>query len=300
MHAFSHFLLLILGIFYSQPGYTAAKVAIKPVRHLVAVKAAPKSVVKKEAPSDKAIDYIRYGEARLRGNSTQSVMRMTIHRPSFTRSLKVRSWTRGADHALVEILDPAKEEGVSSLRNETQMWNYLPKTDQVVRVPSSLMLQSWMGSDFTNDDLMKASSLVRDYRHTIVKYGTIDKERVVQIQCLPKPNAPVVWGKIMYFARMSDKLPVKQAFFDEKGKLVRTLFMSHFKTMDDRTIPTEITVRRADEPKEYTTVVYEKILYNREVAESVFNRDQLRQNAQQGKVITAGWMFRHLPESWFR
>jgi len=284
------FIFVILGIFWAQMSYaTTTKQSQKRIA---------KPLVQ-SAPIDKAIDYIRFGEARLRGTSTQSVMRMTIRRPSFTRTLKIRSWSRGTDQAMVEILNPAKEEGVSSLRNEGQMWNYLPKTDQVVRVPTSLMLQSWMGSDFTNDDLMKASSLVRDYRHSIVKYGVLDKERVIQILCVPKPNAPVVWGKIVYFARTSDKLPVREAYYDEKGKLVRTLFMDHFKKMDDRVVPSQITVKKADGSNESTTVIYEKILYDREVAESVFNRDQLRKNAQEGKVVTAGWMFRHLPDSWF-
>ncbi len=253
----------------------------------------------KLGPALKAVDYVLYGEARLRGMSTQSVMKMDIRRPSFTRSLRIRSWSRGSDHAMVEILDPVKEEGVSSLRNEGEMWNYLPKTDQVVRVPTSLMLQSWMGSDFTNDDLMKASSLARDYRHTIMKYGMLGKERVVQIQCIPKPNAPVVWGKILYFARTSDKLPVREAFYDEKGKLVRTLFMDRFKKMDDRVVPSQLTVRMADGSGGMTVITYEKIVYDREVSESIFSRDQLRKNAQEGKVITAGWMFNHLPSSWF-
>lgn len=223
---------------------------------------------------------VRTGEQRIRGNSTQAIMRMEISRPEFSRKLKLRAWTVGKAKSLVQILEPAKEEGVMSLRLETQMWNYLPKTDQVIRVPSSLMLQSWMGSDFTNDDLMKASSLVTDYTHKTLRNEKLNGEPAVLIECTPKPDAPVVWGKILYWARTSDDLPVKQEYYDEKGKLVRTLRMSGFRKMDDRVIPAELTMVKAENPAETTKVTYEKILYDRKFDESVFERERLRRTSQ--------------------
>lgn len=240
------------------------------------------------APGD-AVSIIQHGESALRGKSAQVVMRMTVKRPTFTRELKLRSWTLGRGHALVEILEPAKEEGIASLRVDDQMWNFLPKTDQTVRVPTSLMLQSWMGSDFTNDDLMKASSLITDYTHKILSRETLDGEKAVQIECLPKPNAPVVWGKILYWARVADDLPLKEAYYDESGKLVRTMTLSEFKKMDDRVIPTRLVVTKAENPDESTTVVYEKALYDRSVDEGVFARDRLRRTSQQGRNLAWGW-----------
>lgn len=233
----------------------------------------------------------------MRGQSTQSLFAMKIVRPSFTRELKVRAWTSGTENALVEILEPSKEEGVMSLRQSNQMWNFLPKTDQVVRVPTSLMLQSWMGSDFTNDDLMNASSLVRDYRHQILKKQLLKGEKVVMIECRPKPNAPVVWGKILYWAREKDSLPVQQKYYDEKGRWVRTLAYSHFKKMDDRVVPTFLRVTKADEPKEFTVVKYLKILYDRRLDRALFNKEEIRQISYQGKALDWGWFGSPLPKS---
>ena len=214
---------------------------------------------------------------------------MVIQRPSYTRKLSLRAWTEGNEKALVEILDPPKEAGVSSLRNGNQMWNYLSKTDQVIRVPTSLMLQSWMGSDFTNDDLMKASSLSRDYRHRILKVETQNGMKVALIECLPHPDAPVVWGKVLHWARLADNLPVKQEFYDDRNKLVRTILLTQFKKMDDRVIPTVVRVVKAEDKKETTTVTYKKILYDRKVPNAMFDREQMRQLSQQGTVISAGW-----------
>lgn len=239
---------------------------------------------------DRAKEIIQRGESKLRGMSSQALMTMTVKRADYRRDLKLRSWTSGNAFALVEILDPVKEEGVSSLRKRDQMWNYLPKVDQVVRVPTSLMLQSWMGSDFTNDDLMKSSSLVRDYTHRVAK--TDKKARTVLVECTPKPNAAVVWGKVFYWARQRDSLPVKQAYYDDAGVLVRTVWFSKFRKMDDRVIPTVVTIRQANNPHEYTTVKYQKVLYDRALTDDLFNRDRLRTNAQIGKALSRGWVTR--------
>lgn len=237
-------------------------------------------------PGKEAAAIVRSGETRLRGLSTQAILRMEIQRADFSRKLKLRTWTKGNEKSLVHILEPAKEKGVISLRVKDQMWNYLPKTDQVIRVPSSLMLQSWMGSDFTNDDLMKASSLVGDYTHKLVRTEKLAGETVSVIECLPKPDAPVVWGKILYWARQSDDLPVKQEFYDEKGKLIRTLALTRFQKMDDRVIPTVWTMAKADNAAESTRVTYEKILYDKSLEDGIFDREKLRRTSQSGKNDT--------------
>lgn len=269
----------------------AASTKSKPQKVVVARKEVlvTKRQVKPKELSAKEI--IMAGETQMRGQSSQSTMHMFIKRPSYSRNLILRSWAKGSDQALVEILDPPKEEGVSSLRVGTQMWNYLPKTDQVVRVPTSLMLQSWMGSDFTNDDLMKASSLGRDYKHKIIRKEVMGKENLVVIQCTPLPNAPVVWGKIIHWARLKDNLPVKQEFFDDRQKLVRTINFANFKKMDDRVVPTVMRVVRADSKNEVTAVVYDKLFYNRDIPARVFDRDQIRIMSQRGKTMNAGWFF---------
>ena len=244
--------------------------------------------------SSAATKIIQNGERTMRGVSTQSIMEMKVVRDSFTRTLLLRTWTRGKGKALVEILGPKKEEGIASLRTGNQMWNYLPKSDQVIRIPTSMMLQSWMGSDFTNDDLVKASSLVRDYHHQVVKIQGKGRLKRAVIQCVPKKGAPVVWGKILHWARLRDSLPVKQEYYDENGRLSRTIWFTRFRKMDDRTVPTRITVKVAGAKKEKTVVEYKKILFDRVIASKTFNRHQLRQTLDQGMNIQQGWMTRRL------
>lgn len=239
-------------------------------------------------------DIIRDGERQMRGESTQAVMKMVIKKPGLNRVLKLRAWALGEKNALVEILQPAKEEGISSLRVSDQMWNYLPKADQVVRVPTSLMLQSWMGSDFTNDDLMKRSSLVADYTHKILKTAATNRQNAILIECKPKPDAPVVWGKVLYWARASDRLPLKQMYYDERGKWIRTLHYSRFRKMDDRVVPTVARVEVAESRKQSTTIYYEKVLYDRVIDRALFNQDVLRSTVQTGRDLAAGWSLKKL------
>lgn len=235
-------------------------------------------------------EVVRTGESAMRGESTQVVMTMNITHTDYKRELKLRSWTKGTEKSLVEIIKPLKEEGVVSLRLTVDMWNYLPKTDQVIRVPSSMMLQSWMGSDFTNDDLMKMSSLNTDYTHELKGKEKVDGQETYLIHCTPKKDAPVVWGKIYYWARVTDNLPVKEEFYDDKGVKVRTMTLSSFKKMDDRTIPTVLKIQKADNPNESTTVTYEKILYNRNVQDALFEKDSIRRTSQMGKNLKQGWI----------
>lgn len=265
--------------------------AISLLLLLVAFSVFAKSSKPKKALPPKEVDaktLISRGEEKMRGKTAQASLQMLIKRPGYTRRLGLRSWSVGNDRALVEILNPPKEEGVASLRNEDQMWNYLPKADQVVRVPTSLMLQSWMGSDFTNDDLMKASSLSRDYKHKKLNNEVIEGENITVIELSPLPEAPVVWGKVKYWARVKDGLPMKQEFYDDSRKLVRTIHFSRFKKMDDRVIPTLVKVTKADS-NESTSILYSKIVYDRTIPENQFEKDSIRGISQKGKAINAGW-----------
>ncbi|MFM8314622.1 MAG: outer membrane lipoprotein-sorting protein, partial [Deltaproteobacteria bacterium] len=219
-------------------------------------------------------EIVERGESLLRGRSTQTLMKMNIEHESYQRELRLRSWTVGKNRSMVSILAPAKEKGIASLRVDNQMWNFFPKTDQTVRIPTSVMLQSWMGSDFTNDDLMKLSSLSVDYTHRWVRTEKIGNEKVHLIECLPKTNAPVVWGKINYWARVSDHLPVKEDYYDEKGQLVRTLTLSSFRKMDDRVVPTVLKIRNTSSPKDQTIVTYEKMIFDKKVHPQWFEREK--------------------------
>ncbi|MBE9502923.1 MAG: outer membrane lipoprotein-sorting protein [Proteobacteria bacterium] len=185
-----------------------------------------------------ALDIIKKVDQLLRGDSAHSVMEMTIINPRWKRTLKMESWERGRKESLVRILAPKKEEGVGSLKIDYQMWNYLPRVERIIKIPPSMMMSSWMGSDFTNDDLVKESSIVEDYSHTLL--GTVDLNGTdaFKIEAIPKPEAPVVWGKLYFFVREKDYVPLRQEYFSESGELVRYLNFSDIKVMGGRLLPT--------------------------------------------------------------
>lgn len=235
-----------------------------------------------------ATEIIRKGESVLRGHSTQMLTTMKVYRQNYTRTLSLRTWSLGQNRSLIEILEPVKEKGIASLRIDAQMWNYLPKSDQIVKVPSSMLMQSWMGSDFTNDDILKMTLLETDYTHRFSNSHAVGSARV--IECLPKPSAPVVWGKILYWARRSDGLPERQEFFDDRHRHVRSLLFSDFKRMDDRLVPAKIRVFQTDNPQEFTEIIHEKILFDRDIGEILFDRNNLKRASQNGMNLQAGWV----------
>jgi hypothetical protein len=136
---------------------------------------------------------------------------------------------------------------------------------------------------------MKLSSISKDYIHRRIRTEKLGKDKVHLIECLPKPNAPVVWGKINYWAKVSDNLPVKEDYYDEKGKLVRTLTLSSYKKMDDRVIPTRLTIKNTDSPNDETTVTYEKIIFDRKIEAHWFEKERVRNSSQDALNLQLGW-----------
>lgn len=174
----------------------------------------------------------------LRGDSAHSIMEMTIVNPRWQRTIKMESWERGRKKTLVRILSPKKEEGVGSLKIDYQMWNYLPRVERVIKIPPSMMMSSWMGSDFTNDDLVKESSIVEDYSHEMTGAVDLAGEVAYRVEAIPKPGSAVVWGKLVFFVRKDDYVPLRQEYFSESGDLVRYLDFSEIRKMGGRTLPT--------------------------------------------------------------
>jgi len=175
----------------------------------------------------------------LRGQINVSLHEMTVQRPTWSRTLKIKSWDdRKNKKVFLRILGPARDEGTCFLRLGYNLWSYLPNVEKTMKIPPSMMLQSWMGSDFTNDDLVKESSYIDDYTHQILSEEKKDGKTVLQIELLPKPNAPVVWGKVVFLVWKEESLPLTQSFYDEKGKLIKHMKFTEFKKMDGVLLPT--------------------------------------------------------------
>lgn len=210
-----------------------------------------------------------------RAESSYSKIEMEIINPHWERTMTMKAWTEGLDKTFIRILSPSRERGVGTLRIDNEMWNYLPKTNKVIKVPPSMMMSSWMGSDFTNDDLVKEFSLFEDYTYELTSpEGAVDS--LVYVNCIPLPERPIVWGNIIIAARRADTIPVWQKYYDEDGKLMRTMEYSEVKIFDGRKVPAVMSMIPRDEEGHRTTMRYEALEFNVDVSDNIFTLRNLR------------------------
>jgi len=206
-----------------------------------------------------------------RGDSAHGRAEMTIETTHWTRTLEMEFWSQGEERSLIRILAPEKEKGTATLKVDTDLWNYLPKVKRVVKLPSSMLSASWMGSHLTNDDLVKESRMADDYTYEISFEGARDGVEVVEITCTPKPDAPVVWGKVVVRVRKDDSMPLEVAFHDEDLDLARTITYADVATLGGRTLPTTMAVVPADEPGEQTRIHYREMTYDIALPDDLFS-----------------------------
>ena len=171
-----------------------------------------------------AYDIIKKAEDNMRGQQAYGEMKMTIQRPKWTREITMKSWSKGDDYSLVVITAPARDKGTAFLKRGQEIWNWQPSIDRSIKMPPSMMMQSWMGSDFTNDDLVRQSSLVTDFEHELKGEEAIEGRNCYIVELIPKPDAAVVWGKVVMWVDEVDFLELKIEFFDEDDYLVNTMY----------------------------------------------------------------------------
>jgi len=211
-----------------------------------------------------------------RGRSSRGRMTMTVRTANYQRALTLEFWNKGKEKSLVRILDPQKERGTATLRAGQDVWNWLPKVGRVVKVPSSMMGGNWMGSHFTNDDLVKQSRMADDFTHQQTFEGTRDGQAVIELTLTPRPDAAVVWGKVVVTVRGTDLLPLAIAYFDEDGKLARTLRFSEFRTLGGRTVPAKLTVTPIAPAGESTEVAYQDLQFDVPLDDALFSIQNLQ------------------------
>jgi outer membrane lipoprotein-sorting protein len=229
-----------------------------------------------QTSNERAKEIVDRVDRMLRGNSSVGTMAMEIQSTHWKRTLKTKVWSKGTDRALILILEPAKESGTATLKSGDNIWNYLPKVERVIKIPTSMMMGSWMGSHFTNDDLVKESRMIRDYTIAVSFEGEREGTAIWEFTLTPLPDAAVVWGKILLEVRQEDLMPTWQRYFDEEGKLVRTLTFSDYHQVDGRLIPTTMTMRPVDEPDEYTLVAYRDLHFDVPLEDDFFSLRRLR------------------------
>ena len=214
-----------------------------------------------------------------RSDDSYAEMSMHIVTPHWERTLTMKAWSQGIDKTFIRILSPAREAGMASLRIDTEMWNYLPNTSSTVRIPPSMMAGSWMGSDITNNDIVREITYVEDYTYSYTTDTTLtgsQTDGVVHIELFPKPSTAVVWSSIVFAVRIADTMPLWEEYYDCHGDLIKTVTYSNVQEMDGRTIPTQMQVIPADKEGQSTTITWSHAEFNRGLDSSIFSLSNLQ------------------------
>lgn len=206
-----------------------------------------------------------------RGNSSHGKMTMRVVTAQYTRELSLEQWSLGKDRFLIRILAPLKEKGTATLKAAENIWNYLPKVERVIKVPPSMMAGTWMGSHFTNDDLVKQSRMADDYTARQSFEGERDGEKILELELLPRPDAAVVWGKIVVTVRSADLLPLRMQNFDEDLALARTVVFSDYRVFGKRNLPARMRVVPEGKTGESTEIVYLMLEFDPKLADDFFS-----------------------------
>lgn len=223
-----------------------------------------------------AVEIIQKAFDLVNGQTNSAEMEMKIVRKKWERSLKFKSWAKGTEYSMVYITYPAKEEGQVFLKHKREMWNYIPAIERMVKIPPSMMMQSWMGSDLTNDDLVNASSIITDYSHALVKEEQVQGYDCYVIELVPKEDAPVVWGKILSWISKKGYMTLRNEYYDEDGYLTNTETLSNIKNVGDRVMPTRYEIIPHDKPGQKTVMEFTKIKFNVPLDEGFFSIQNMK------------------------
>lgn len=222
-------------------------------------------------------DVLDHLDELYRSSSSHAVMRMTVVRERGTRELTLESWSRGEDSALIVIREPPREAGTATLRTAEGLWNYAPRADRLIRVPSGLLSDSWMGSHFTNDDLMRETSYDEDYEASL-SWARREGTRYLQVSLTPRPDAPVVYTELRFLLTPDEWIPERWEYLDE-GELVRTLTFHDIQEVSGQLLPLRMVVHPVDAPEESTEVEYLELELDVPVESDLFSRRGLRRIA---------------------
>jgi outer membrane lipoprotein-sorting protein len=222
------------------------------------------------------VEIVRRCDDLLRGEESYCRLTMTITRPSWSRTVAMEAWTRGTEDSFIRVLAPPKEQGVTFLKKKREAWQYAPSIDRVIKIPPSMMLQSWLGSDFTNDDVVRADSIVVDYDHVIASEPEEDGVAYWVIEARPKPAAPVVWGRVDQKIRKQDFIPVRVAYYDEDGALVKFYETADFSEVEGRRLAMRMTMHDQSRPGHSTEIRYGALTFKPDLRPDTFTVQNLR------------------------
>lgn len=223
-----------------------------------------------------AREIVRKADEKMRGNTMQAEMVIKILRPAWSREMQCKIWMKGNNLAMILIISPAKDKGIVFLKRKKEVWNWMPVLERNIKLPPSMMSQSWMGTDFTNDDLIKESSVVDDYNHTITGDTVIQNRSCYIIRMIPKPTAAIIWSKVILCIDKKDFLELHSRFYDDDGQLINTMNNYDIKLMHDRVIPTRFEMIPADKKGQKTEMIYKSVLYNDPIDDGFFSTEKMK------------------------
>ena len=222
--------------------------------------------------ADEVKDLLRKVDELYRSDTSYSQMEMKVTTPDFERMVVMNAWTRGMDYTFIEMLSPRKDKGICTLKRKREMWNFFPKINKVIKVPPSMMLSSWMGSDFTNDDLVKENTLVDDYDGKILK----KENEMMLIELIPKASAKALWGKIIIYVNYKKLIPIYQEYYDEKGEKIRTMTFKDVKNFSGKMIPAVMELVPHHKQGHKTVITYRDLKFNVKLKQDTFTRKNLQ------------------------
>ncbi|HCG8625094.1 TPA: outer membrane lipoprotein-sorting protein [Vibrio parahaemolyticus] len=226
--------------------------------------------------AESAFDIVQKSDQAMRGKSSYSEATMEIVRPDWTRSMTMKSWTKGTELSLVLVTAPAKDKGYASLKRHREMWNWVPSIERVIKIAPSMLSQSWMGSDFTNDDLINQSSIVVDYQHALLGNDSFEGDKVWVIEATAKPDAPVVWNKVTLWISQSTYLQRKVEFYDEFDERVNVLTTYDVKELGGRKIATRMEMKPVDKPGNKTIFTTHQAQFDFDINDDFFSQQQMK------------------------
>jgi outer membrane lipoprotein-sorting protein len=223
-----------------------------------------------------ATEIIRKADEKMHGETSFAEMKMTVIRPGWKREMTMKAWSKGDDYSLILITGPLRDKGISFLKRKREMWNWQPNIERVVKMPPSMMSQSWMGSDFTNDDLIRQSSIVSDYEHNLLGEEILENISCFKIELIPKESSDAFWGKVIIWIDKKDFMELKIEFYDEDTELINTIYSKNIKKLGNRIIPSIMEIVPADGSGNKTIVEYLHAEFNQTIPDDVFSVQNLK------------------------
>lgn len=210
-----------------------------------------------------------------RGKTSYAEITMRLVRKRWKREVSMKAWTQGNEKSFIVVLSPAKDAGTTFLKLGRQMWNYLPKVERRIKIPPSMMLQSWMGSDFTNDDVARADSMITDYTHKVVGEEIVEGKACWKIESIPLEDAPIFWGKVLTLVQKDGRIYRRQEFYNEDMEIRKVMTLDRVRDTSGRRVPTRYTMIDKKKPGNSTVLLFEKILFDVAIPQGTFSRQNL-------------------------